>query len=132
MKTKLLKVLPMLLFVGTLFFGLGLMDVTHAAVSDYGIQTTGRGTTVSETELTQNVKNIINFVLGVLGLIAVCVIIYAGIRLTSSAGNDDAKENAKKIITYAIIGLLIVALSWVIVEFVTRALMAAETGGVPS
>ena len=130
MKTHIKKITPYLLFALVLFSGLAFIGgsaETFAAVQPIDKP----GLDVGEGELVQSVKNIINFVLGVVGLVAVAILIYAGIQLTASAGNDEAKEKAKKIITYTIIGLVIVALSWVIVEFVTRALIAGDTGQRP-
>jgi PKD repeat protein len=78
--------------------------------------------------LDEAVKMIVNYVLGFLALVAVLTIIYAGVRLVASAGNDDAKENAKKILTYAVIGLLLVTLSWSIVEFVINSTKGGTDG----
>jgi len=49
---------------------------------------------------------------------AVIAIIYGAIRLTTSAGNDQGKEEAKKIITTAIIGLLLALGAEAIILFI--------------
>ncbi len=72
--------------------------------------------------LGQNVTTLINYALGILGLVAVAFIIYAGILMVTSAGDAEAVEKGKKIITYAAIGFIIIMLSWTIVTFVTSAL----------
>jgi hypothetical protein len=64
---------------------------------------------------------IINYFLGFLGLIAVIMIIYGGVTYVISAGNDEAIQNAKKIITYALIGIIIILLSFVIVNTILSA-----------
>jgi hypothetical protein len=46
------------------------------------------------------------------------MLIYGGFRYVTSAGNDTAVATAKKTITYALIGLIIVAFAQVIVHFV--------------
>ncbi len=63
--------------------------------------------------------NIIVAVLNFLALIAVAVVIIAGIRLILSQGEEEPKEKAKKTIIYALIGLVVVLFARVIVGLVT-------------
>ena len=60
----------------------------------------------------------IQWVLGSLGLIAVVMIIYGGFTWMTSGGNAQRIETAKKVITYAVVGLIIMILSWAFVTFV--------------
>jgi len=60
--------------------------------------------------------NVSNGILGIAGVIAVVVLIVGGFQYASAAGNEDQIANAKKTITYAVIGLVIVALALVIVN----------------
>jgi hypothetical protein len=62
---------------------------------------------------------ILEAVLNFLALIAVVVIVIAGIRLIVSQGEDEQKDKAKKTILYAIIGLVVVLFARVIVSLVT-------------
>ena len=64
---------------------------------------------------------IINYVLGFLGLIAVAMIIYGGVSYVTAAGEQNKVDNAKKVIMYAIVGLIIVILSYAIVSTVLGA-----------
>ncbi len=72
---------------------------------------------------------IITAVLNFLALIAVVVIVIAGIQLIISQGNEDAMGKAKKTIYYALLGLVIVLFARVIVGLVTNYL-ASQVGGV--
>lgn len=72
--------------------------------------------------LGQNITLIINYFLGILGLIAVAFLIYAGILMVTAGGNDEQIGKARKIITYAVVGIVIILLSWTIVTFVASAL----------
>jgi succinate dehydrogenase/fumarate reductase cytochrome b subunit len=65
------------------------------------------------------IEQIIIAVLNFLALIAVVVVIIAGIRLIVSQGNDEEKDKAKKAIFYALAGLVIVLFARVIVGLVT-------------
>ena len=53
------------------------------------------------------------------GVLAVIMIIISGFTLVTSGGNPEAVTNSRKRITNAIIGLVIVALAWAIIRFVT-------------
>jgi amino acid transporter len=73
-----------------------------------------------ESQLREIIINIIKAVLNFLALLAVIVIVIAGIRLIVSQGEEEPKEKAKKTILYALIGLIIVLFSRVIVGMVTE------------
>jgi Type IV secretion system pilin len=77
---------------------------------------------VAQGTLGGNIVTLINYLLGFLGIVAVAFIIYGGVLLVTSAGNEEAVGKAKKIVTYAAIGFVIIALSYTIVTFVTSAL----------
>ena len=64
------------------------------------------------------VNIIINVVLGVLGLLAVVVIIYGGFMYTTSAGDSSKVKKAKDTIMYGIIGLVIALMAYSIVNFI--------------
>jgi predicted small integral membrane protein len=53
------------------------------------------------------------------GAMAVVFIILGGITMITSGGSPEAVANARKRITYAVIGLVIVALAWTLIAFVT-------------
>jgi len=72
------------------------------------------------TDLKQTVINIVNYVLGLLGLIAVIIIIYAGVLWLTAAGNEERVDKAKKILSAAVSGLIVILLAWAIVIFVVN------------
>lgn len=65
------------------------------------------------------IESILVTVLNFLALVAVVVIVIAGIRLILSQGEEEAKDKAKKTIFYALIGLVVVLFARVIVSLVT-------------
>lgn len=75
----------------------------------------------SQTNLRQGIVNIINYILLFLGLIAVAYVIWAGIKMVTSGGNEGKVKEGQKTITYAILGLLVVFLSYAIVNWVVFA-----------
>jgi hypothetical protein len=75
----------------------------------------------STSDATQRVNNlihtIVNLLSAVVGIVAVIMIIFGGLRYITSGGNDSSVTGAKNTILYAIIGLIIVALAQVLVRF---------------
>ncbi len=74
-----------------------------------------------QTSLRGLILTIVDYFLGFLGLLAVIMVIYGGVTYVSSAGNDEAVGKAKKIIMYALIGIVIILLSFVVVKAVLEA-----------
>lgn len=77
----------------------------------------GSGAAVTDT-LQSDVTKIINVVIGVLGIIAVVVIILGGVQYMTSSGDASKVKKAKDTILYGVIGLIVVALAFAIVNFV--------------
>lgn len=82
----------------------------------------------SEESLETQIVDIIQWILGFLALIAVIMIIYGGFVWLTAAGNEERIASAKKVISAAIIGLVIILLAWAIVWFVTQGVLNQTTG----
>ncbi len=78
------------------------------------------------TTATFVIEDIILLALSIVGIIAVAFLIYGGFRYITSAGNDEVAESAKKIIQNAIIGLIVIILSYIIVVVVINALVRSS------
>ena len=72
------------------------------------------------TSLRQYILNVLNFALTFLGLVAVAFIVYAGYLYVISGGDDGNMEKAKKIILYALIGILVILAAYAIVNTVIQ------------
>jgi len=68
---------------------------------------------------------IVNVLLFVIGAISVIMLIYGGIRYTTSGGNSASVTAAKNTILYAIIGLIIAFLAFAIVNWVLTSVSTA-------
>ena len=66
----------------------------------------------------QIVKQIINIMSLVVGVVAVIMIIIGGFKYVTSGGDSGNVSGAKNTILYAVVGLIVVALAQVIVRFV--------------
>jgi len=61
---------------------------------------------------------VVNIISLLVGIVAIIMIIYGGFRYITSGGDSGRVGNAKNTLIYAIIGLIIVALSQFIVHYV--------------
>ena len=64
------------------------------------------------------VKNFINFVLWLLGLITLIMLLWWGFNMVTSAGDDKKFGDGMKILKNAGIGLAFIALSWMMVSMI--------------
>lgn len=75
---------------------------------------------VKKDDFTKTIEQIINVAITVVGIAAVSVIVFAGQRYITSAGDASKAKQAKDMIMYAVIGLIIAILSWAIISFVVN------------
>lgn len=75
--------------------------------------------------LTENIISIINVIIGFLGIVAVIVIIVGGVQYMTSTGDAGKVKKAKDTILYGVIGLVICALAFAIVNFVISNILGA-------
>jgi TRAP-type C4-dicarboxylate transport system permease small subunit len=80
---------------------------------------------MSDDSLKSSIAGLINIVLSFIGLVFFILMLYGGIRWMTSAGNQKSIEDAKGILTNAVIGLIITVLSWAISFFILQSLNKA-------
>lgn len=109
--------------------GIGLLLLAGAIKATLGLQPTlddvspvAPGPVNVNAIITRGVDIVIN-VLQFIALIAVAIIIYAGILMILNFGNDEQFERAKGIIFRAIIGLLIILLGQILITFIVNAFL---------
>ena len=84
----------------------------------------------SDDTLMSTIATIINVALGVLGIVAVIVIIYGGFTYVTSSGDAAKLTKARNTIIYSVIGLIVSLLAFAIVNFVLKNVFnpRADTG----
>ena len=96
----------------------------------------GSGNNQDASQATSNLDNTVSSIVNVLsiavGVISVIMIIIAGARFVTSSGNQEGVAAARRMILYAAIGLVIVALSQIIVHFVLGKTNKATTTAMSS
>lgn len=64
------------------------------------------------------ITTIINTMLFIVGLLAVIMIIYAGIRFVTAHGDEKQVESARQTIIYSVVGLIVAILAYALVNWV--------------
>src|SRR5688500_8145935 len=88
-----------------------------AAAQGFGTVPAPTGT-LGGNDLVGAVIFILNWLLVLAALTALVFLIIGGVQYIVSRGDEDAAEKAKNTILYAIIGLIVIGLSAVIVNFI--------------
>ena len=68
---------------------------------------------------------VINIILGFLGIIAVGLILYAGFKWMTAGGSEDKITEARKLLVAGVIGLVIILAAFAIANFVLTQLIRA-------
>lgn len=79
-------------------------------------------------KINTTITTVINIFSFVVGVIAVIMIIYGGIRFVLSGGDSTATGAARSTVLYAVIGLVVVALAQIIVRFVLNKTTTISNG----
>lgn len=77
-------------------------------------------------------ENILRWLIGVMLVIFAILVAISGFNLVTSAGNPTAKTDAKKKLTNAFIGIIIVLAAWLIVDTLMRSLLIGGEGQINS
>ena len=74
------------------------------------------GNTAATTNFRDLAVYMINWILGFVGLVAVCVFIFGGFMYITSGGEQGGMDKGKKAMTYAVIGMGVVLVSFAAVN----------------
>jgi hypothetical protein len=100
----------------------GPIDTDSLGLS-YG-EATGLGTTDVRTTIAQ----IIRVAMGLLGIVAVVIILIGGFKWMTAGGNEEQVGEAKKWIFSGVIGLVIILSAYALASFIITQLVTATTG----
>ena len=125
MSNKLKSILISTLMVAVMVFGVSIIyqtgntEIAGAVNSEItsGMNATSAGTS-TPTNANVVIKNVTNTMFFIIGAVSVIMLIYGGIRYTTSGGNTNSVTAAKNTVIYSIVGLVISILAYAIVNFV--------------
>ncbi len=81
-------------------------------------------------EFVPMIGGIVNVIMGLLGVVAVLIILYGGFMWMTAAGNEEKVTKAKKLIIAGIIGLVVIFAAFAIAQFVIGSLAAQSNATV--
>ncbi len=110
-------------FVATPASALTALQNLNAAM---GATASSAGITTTQS-LPQLIGSFISAALGLLGVVLVVLVIYAGFLWMTAAGNEEKIKKAKGMITSAVIGMIIIFAAYAITSFVIASLTTAVT-----
>ncbi len=94
---------------------------------DLGLNQVQNTIALGNRDIRETIADIINVLMGLLGIIAVVMILIGGFKWMTAGGNEDKVGEAKKFIIQGIVGLVIILSSWAIARFVLTQLQTATT-----
>ncbi len=99
---------------------------------EYGIPQVGAnaGLPIGQPTPTHIIAIVVNTLLGVLGVVAVVVVLYGGFVWMTAGGNEEHVRKAKELLGGAVVGLALVLASYVIASFVIRN-VSSSAGYIP-
>ena len=71
---------------------------------------------ITTADFNELVENVLNWVLGIAGSVALLILIAGGVMYATAAGSEEKLKSAKKTILYAILGVVIVILSYSMIK----------------
>lgn len=78
------------------------------------------------------IAQIINIVLGFIGIVFVVLVTYAGFMYLTAAGEEDKAKKAMTLLSQAVIGLVITLAAWSISYFIVVSITGAVTSPTPT
>jgi len=102
--------------------------VHASALSDFG-EAAGFSTTATVPII---VARLIRTAISIVGILAVLLIILGGFKFMTAAGDPTKIQSAKRVITNAVIGLIIVFASFAITQFILNTLIGATGSSISS
>ena len=107
---------------------LPLAAMAQLSADDLGLVDAGAEIGLTDRDIRETVGSIIKAFMGLLGIVAVVIILLGGFKWMMSQGESAKVDDAKKLMMSGVIGLAIILTSYAIATFVIDALVNA-TGG---
>ena len=106
-------------------FALGILTMwSLVTLAQFGDVTNTQGVGISGTgtaqwgKLIDVIKTFINWMLGMLALVALVILLWGGFQMVTAAGDDAKYKKGFKILQQAAIGLVFIWVSWLVVSVI--------------
>ena len=103
------------------------MPIAGVMALEVGLEEVDETIELGNRDIRATIASIINVAMGLLGILAVVIILIGGFQWMTAGGNEENVDKAKKRIIQGVIGLAIILASWAIARFVLESLVTATT-----
>lgn len=122
------------IFVIAVFLFIGLFLYSQPAFADttgdtFGLQPVDENLPLGNQDIRVIIGKIIRAALGLLGVVALGIVLYGGFTIMTSQGNEEKVAEGRKILINGVIGLAIIMAAFTIVHFVITKLAEATGSG---
>ncbi|MEK7131694.1 MAG: hypothetical protein AAB797_03105 [Patescibacteria group bacterium] len=125
---KLKQIFAVLATMSMLAPSLVMAQVTpQVTPDDLGIQY-GAATGLGNKDIRVTIASIIRIAMGLLGIVAVVIVLIGGFKWMTAGGNEEGISEAKSWIFAGIIGLAIILSAYALATYVINSLVTATTG----
>ena len=106
----------------------GIADETGALANLRQAGTDAYGAQATQTTLQSSIGIMIRASFSLIGIVLVVIFIYAGFTWMTAGGSEEKITKAKKMLTNAVIGLVITMLAYSIANFVLHSILKGTSG----
>ncbi len=124
---KLKKVFATLAALSMLAPAVVMAQTPQITPNDLGIQY-GAATGLGNKDVRVTIASIIKTAMGLLGIVAVVIVLIGGFKWMTAGGNDEQTGEAKKWIFSGVIGLAIILSAYALATYIINSLVTATTG----
>jgi len=124
------------LYAGVIFLFLlcGFFAFSHTAFAQtndvFGVNQIQQNTVLTGLDIRIVITKIIRAVLGLLAILTLILVLYAGFTIMTSEGNEEKMAKGRKVLSNAVIGLAVILSAFAIVQFVINALTGTTGQGI--
>lgn len=105
---------------------LPIVALAGAAAPDLGLEY-AESIGLGSRDIRETAGSVIRAFMGLLGIVAVLLVLYGGFKWMTAGGNEEQVGEAKKIIISGVIGLIIIMSAYAIATFVVNAIINGTT-----
>lgn len=105
-----------------------LLAPSWAAAASGNVRTPDKLRGTGFTNLSDAIGKIFNISITVAGVIFVLLFLFGGIQYLAAAGNEENTNKAKKLLVDAVVGLVIVVVSWAVGTYILQLLGIGSEG----
>lgn len=106
-----------------IYLAVAILAPSSVLAVETGLNETAEAADIEKFDIATKIGDIISTILGFVGILFLILMIYGGLMWMTAGGKEDQLGKAKKVITSAVVGMIIVFSAYAITYFVTETLL---------